>query len=525
MKTLYILLLTVFLSINIFGGGFVRDVSSEWGWRYTKENLALYKGEFVVDDTIWALNYGQSVQSYDPLFYKQWYLDNLNYNNIPSNYMDLVQNARSNVRIFILDSGLPSSPDLKGDKFEFGKNYALVFGLRDTCGCGREDTIYDPWQNRNFDDVGHSTQVTGIIGAVHNDIGIKGIDKNTPITFYKVLRDGGWGYVSWLVYALLDIQNQCIATRINAVVNLSIGMARPYRPLEELIEYLYKIRKIRGYGVTLICAAGNASSEGLDYPGQYSHYGKNNKEGYLNVISVGALNKDNTKSYYSNYGSDVDIWAYGGQGVYIDNNGKYTWGTESVFTTNPDSVQFWAAHFSNPELYPYNYGYFAGTSAAAPQVTAAVARLLNFDNKFDLDKLKDYLRLTGIKFKYKGYIEDKNGQDTETGFELDGYRLDLLKFWFSISKDYNKPKSSKINIFPNPFNPVANIKVKVDTYSKVNVKIYDVLGNEVKELVNEYKNPGDFIVTFNGDGLTSGIYFCRVVMDNTVLTEKMMLIK
>lgn len=79
--------------------------------------------------------------------------------------------------------------------------------------------------------------------------------------------------------------------------------------------------------------------------------------------------------------------------------------------------------------------------------------------------------------------------------------------------------------YPNPFNPVTNIKYGLPEDIFVTIKIYDILGREVKTLVNEFKNAGSYIVSFNGIEFTSGIYFYRIQAGNFVSVKRMVLIK
>lgn len=89
--------------------------------------------------------------------------------------------------------------------------------------------------------------------------------------------------------------------------------------------------------------------------------------------------------------------------------------------------------------------------------------------------------------------------------------------------------------FPNPFNPSTVINYNIPVAGNVNLKIYDVLGNEVAILVNEFKQPGSYAAPFskNDFQLSSGIYFYRINVSNPQLssgkvftqTKKMILMK
>ncbi len=79
--------------------------------------------------------------------------------------------------------------------------------------------------------------------------------------------------------------------------------------------------------------------------------------------------------------------------------------------------------------------------------------------------------------------------------------------------------------YPNPFNPITVISWQSPVSSWQTMKVYDVLGNEVATLVNEYKSAGRYEVYFNGSGLTSGIYFYKISSGSFVETKKMILLK
>ncbi|MDP2302408.1 MAG: glycoside hydrolase family 3 N-terminal domain-containing protein [Ignavibacteria bacterium] len=78
---------------------------------------------------------------------------------------------------------------------------------------------------------------------------------------------------------------------------------------------------------------------------------------------------------------------------------------------------------------------------------------------------------------------------------------------------------------PNPFNPKTVISYQLPTFSNVVLKVYDILGNEVATLINEYKSPGKYEVQFDAAGLTSGIYFYRLSANQFSSIKKFVLLK
>jgi len=93
---------------------------------------------------------------------------------------------------------------------------------------------------------------------------------------------------------------------------------------------------------------------------------------------------------------------------------------------------------------------------------------------------------------------------------------------------YNELSGLSFNLqqnYPNPFNPNTLIKYQIPELSFVTLKVYDVLGNEITTLVNEEKSAGSYEVEFDGNQLTSGIYFYQLRADSFVETKKMALMK
>ena len=79
--------------------------------------------------------------------------------------------------------------------------------------------------------------------------------------------------------------------------------------------------------------------------------------------------------------------------------------------------------------------------------------------------------------------------------------------------------------YPNPFNPSTSIQYSIASRQFVTLKVYDVLGNELATLVNEYKSTGSYEITFDASSLTSGVYFYKMQAGPYVQTRKMILMK
>lgn len=79
--------------------------------------------------------------------------------------------------------------------------------------------------------------------------------------------------------------------------------------------------------------------------------------------------------------------------------------------------------------------------------------------------------------------------------------------------------------FPNPFNPSTKIRYSIPDAGLVAIKVYDVLGNEVAELVNEQKDAGRYELLYNASNLSSGVYYYQIKSGSFTETKKFMLLK
>lgn len=123
----------------------------------------------------------------------------------------------------------------------------------------------------------------------------------------------------------------------------------------------------------------------------------------------------------------------------------------------------------------------------------------------------------GSKFQYRLKQVDTDGQ-----FEYsDIVEVEIIPGKFALFQNY-----------PNPFNPSTKIKYNIPSVtlsgvegSRVTLKIYDLLGNEIATLVNEEKTAGVYEVEFSAENLTSGIYFYKLTTSSFSETKKLVLMK
>ena len=198
------------------------------------------------------------------------------------------------------------------------------------------------------DDNGHGTHVAGTIAAVTgNGVGVAGVAPAAKVLPVKVLGADGSGSDSAVARGI------CFAADKGAkVINLSLG----YDPVSSVIvtglgndtdnaiDYAYS------KGAAVIVAAGNEAFPACDFPASYSK-----------ALCVGAVDRNDVKSWYSNFGANVGVVAPGGVGSVLCNDDGDVWST------------IWPG--SDYDCGANGYDPLAGTSMATPHV-AAVAALI-----------------------------------------------------------------------------------------------------------------------------------------------------
>jgi hypothetical protein len=141
-----------------------------------------------------------------------------------------------------------------------------------------------------------------------------------------------------------------------------------------------------------------------------------------------------------------------------------------------------------------------------------------------------------------GFVEGKGTSSEFTNYSFEdnylssgtySYRIKQLDFKGAF-KYYNLNETIEIGTplvfelsqnYPNPFNPGTSISWQSPVDSWQTLKVFDVLGNEIVTLVDEYKTAGSYQVSFDASYLSSGIYFYTLISGNISETKKMLLIR
>ena len=223
------------------------------------------------------------------------------------------------------------------------------------------------------------------------------------------------------------------------------------------------------------------------------------------------------------------------------NNGNIKWANTFNGTANGTDVAC-AMSLSESENEVYVSGYSAHNSQNN------VLDIITLKYKLANGVLLDSTRFnnTGIsKESPVGMAVDSNGNLFITGWTVpintskraisiwEDADIITLKYAIAINDSPNtsevnkniKSNNSLYQNFPNPFNPITVIRFNLANSSQVELKIYDILGKEVQNLVSGYLEAGEHNFQFNGGNLSSGIYFYELNVNGVKDIKKMMLIK
>lgn len=156
------------------------------------------------------------------------------------------------------------------------------------------------------DENGHGTHVAGIIGAKNNSIGVTGIASGATLVALRVLDDEGEGKLSGIIQAINYVRQN---GKAGDVVNLSLGGESTSTTLD------LAITQAANAGILFAIAAGNDSKNSDNYsPSRVNH---------ANVFTVSAMDSKNKFASFSNFGSSVDVCAYGVRITSTYMGGKY----------------------------------------------------------------------------------------------------------------------------------------------------------------------------------------------------------
>ena len=186
--------------------------------------------------------------------------------------------------------------------------------------------------------------------------------------------------------------------------------------------------------------------------------------------------------------------------------------TSAATDTLPD---IWFAHRSIDGTWNTPENLTQSTSLAEFIVHAAPSLKANGGNSYTVFLSRAYqLDFTGFP----------PGDATLSEFLVSSYTFNQIPTGVSEKNPVANTFTLKQN-YPNPFNPATRIEYAIPRGSNVKVIVYNVLGQEVATLVNEFKNAGTYSVDFNASRLASGVYMYSIKAGSYTDVKKMVLLK
>ena len=111
-------------------------------------------------------------------------------------------------------------------------------------------------------------------------------------------------------------------------------------------------------------------------------------------------------------------------------------------------------------------------------------------------------------------IQDSYSWDNNAIFMIDNILSSNIPSEFSLS-----------SVYPNPFNPIANIDFSIPEDIQISISIFDINGREIESLYDDIMISGFHSISWNADRYSSGIYFIRFKTESSIINQKLMLIK
>jgi len=297
----------------------------------------------------------------DPLYQYQWHL------RMPMMELAWEISRGNNVIAAIVDTGVA---------YRTGGGYAQAPDLEGTAFMPGHDFVNDdPYPD---DDNRHGTHIAGTIAqSTNNLLGGAGVAPGCIILPVKVLDEKGYGDVATIVDGIYYAVNNGAQ-----VINMSLGGSRPGKgPRKKSTAEEEAVNYAVSQGVTVICSAGNESTNLPSYPAAYDA-----------TICVSATTYDQSfASAYSNYGPDVDVCAPGGDLNEDLNNDEHP---DGIYQQTHDGKDYTKFDF-----------YFAeGTSSAAAYVSGVAALIVGCAGRIITpDEIREILYTTAIDLGDPGW--------------------------------------------------------------------------------------------------------------------------
>ncbi|MBD3168218.1 MAG: S8 family serine peptidase [candidate division Zixibacteria bacterium] len=185
--------------------------------------------------------------------------------------------------------------------------------------------------------------------------------------------------------------------------------------------------------------------------------------------------------------------------------------------SNPCSVDVWAPGVNVlVSTHGGNFTYMSGASFSSSLTAGVMALVKAVDTS-----------LTGLEVA-RVIIDGADDISQQNPYYDDPKRINAYN---SVQRTAVEPKpptgiwNDMIGLFPSPFNEVSVIELDLPVDAEVNLTIYNILGQEVTVIVDQYLSAGRYTYRWNASGQISGVYFCRLMVEGRSETKKLVLLK
>ena len=126
------------------------------------------------------------------------------------------------------------------------------------------------------------------------------------------------------------------------------------------------------------------------------------------------------------------------------------------------------------------------------------------------------------------------GIESDSSVAYEGVEIESITIYKKESEvlssaDYMYPSTSAINniiAYPNPFNAVTNLSFKLTTSTDIDINIYDLNGNYIKNIINnQFMIPNSYNIAIDMEGYSTGLYFIELSTNQSTLTKQILYLK
>jgi serine protease len=333
----------------------------------------------------------------------------------------------------------------------------------------------------------HGEHVAGtIFAATNNNLGVAGIAPLCTLMPIRVLNDSGSGNMSQIANGISWAANHGAN-----VLNLSLAIRVTGPPPDPGPPLSTAINLAANANVVICAATGNDYQSYVAFPAAYAQ-----------CIAIGAICYDDAVAPYSNRGIAIDVVAPGGDLFQDLNHDGHEDGILSTVREATGDI----------------YAFWQGTSMAAPHVSGLAALMLSYG--FQPGQVRAALQETALDLGTPGW-DNTYGYGRVNAYAALRWLNDAPPLPPSL------PQSLRLGApYPNPFNNVTVIPLELASPARVELAVYNLLGERVVTLLSDAPlAAGTHSYSWNSGGAATGLYIVTMKSGPQTQTQKLLLLR